>query len=203
MYTVAVIPLRYHKVKTMKSKKGKHKYSLNTLIDIKVFLLFLLSNIGSPLDHTTLIEIVSENTDEIAIDYEECINQLVDSGHLLFDEIDGERYYMISKTGRMVSSELYDSLDEEIRERSIKSAAKYLALSRSGKSIKSSITATEEGRFKVTLSTYDSVGEVMKIDITVASKAEAEKIKSNFDTKPENVYRGVLFATSGRMEYMS
>ena len=87
----------------MKNNKGRKKYSLSTQTDIKVFLLFLLANVGSPIDHSTLIEIVYENTDEIAIDYDECLNQLVDTEHLYFDEIDGERYYMITKKGMMVS----------------------------------------------------------------------------------------------------
>ena len=186
----------------MKSRNSKKKYSLNTLMDIKVFLLFLLSHIGSPLDHNTLIDIVSQNTDDIMINYDECLNQLVDSEHLFFDEIDGEKYYMVSKKGRMVASELYDTLDEEFRERSIKCAAKYMALSQSGKSVNSKITKTEE-RYMVTLSVSDSIGEIMKIDIAVNSLSEAERIKSNFDLKPENIYRGVLFATSGRIEYMS
>ena len=187
----------------MKSKRGKKKYTLNTLMDIKVFLLFLLSHIGSPIEHSSLIDIVSENTDDIAIDYDECLNQLVDSEHLYFDEIDGEKYYMVSKKGRMVASELYDTLDEEFLERSIKSSAKYLALSRSGKSIKSRVEKSDDGRYTVTMQTYDSIGRIMEISLTVASKSEAEKIKANFDLKPENVYRGVLFATSGRMEFLS
>ena len=32
--------------------------------------------------------------------------------HIIFDEIDGEKYYMISELGKMVSAELYDTLDK-------------------------------------------------------------------------------------------
>ena len=186
----------------MKKKNGK-KYSLDTQTDIKVFLLFLLANVGSPIEHSSLIDIVYENTDEIAIDYDECLNQLVDTEHIYFDEISGERYYMISKKGMMVASELYDTLNEEFRERSIKTAAKHLSLSNSGKTVTSSIVETPENRFKVVMSTQDSLGEIMKLEITVASRAEAERIKNNFDLRPDSIYRGVLYAGSGRMEYMS
>jgi predicted AAA+ superfamily ATPase len=186
----------------MKSR-AKKKYTLSTLTDIKVFLLFLLANIGSPLDHSTLIEIVYENTDEIAIDYDECLNQLVDTEHVYFDEVGGEKYYMISKKGMMVASELYDTLDGEFRERSIRSAAKHLAFSGTGRKVESSVRKTDEGRFLVTMSCFDALGETMKLEITVASKSEAEKIKANFDQRPDSIYRGVLYASSGRMEYMS
>ena len=70
---------------------------LKTTTDIKVFLLFLLDNIARPIDHTTLMKIVEENTDEIAFDYPECLNQLVASDHLLFDEYEDEKGESIGK----------------------------------------------------------------------------------------------------------
>ena len=33
--------------------------------------------------------------------------------------------------------------------------------------------------------------------------AEAEKIKSNFESKPDGVYRGVLFSVTGKLEFLS
>ena len=76
--------------------KRNKKFGLNTTTDLKVFLLFLLDNIRYPIDNDTVMSIVAENTDEISLDYQQCLGELVDSEHLLFDEIDGVRYYMIS-----------------------------------------------------------------------------------------------------------
>ena len=181
----------------------KKEFKLRSMTDIKVFLLFLLDNIGHPIDHSSLITIVAENTDEIIYDYDECLRDLADSGHVLFDEIDGEKYYMISETGRIVSSELYDSLDKEFRERSLRSAIKYISLSRSGARISTSITETEEHRFEVKLEAVDSLGKVMSLSLAVKSRSEAEKIRRNFETKPDMVYRGILFSATGRIEYLS
>ena len=88
-------------------KKNKEPI-LNTMMDIKVFLLFLLDNIAHPIDHTTLMTIIMKNVDVLSFDYDECLRELVDSEHLYYDEVDGERYYMISDMGRFVASELYD-----------------------------------------------------------------------------------------------
>jgi len=173
------------------------------MTDIKVFLLFLLDNIGYPIDHTSVIGMVSENTKEILIDYDECLRELSDDGHLLFDEYNGEKYYMISDTGRMIASELYDSLDREFRERSLKYAAKYASLSKSGSSVSTSVTEVEGKRFRVTLSASDSRGELMSTSIVVSSHEEAEKIRRNFEAKPDGVYRGVLFSVTGRLEFLS
>ena len=183
-------------------KKNK-QFTFSTLTDLKVFLLFLLDNIRYPIRRETVLTIIEENTDDISLDYEQCLGELVDSGHLLFDEIDGERYYMISDKGRAVASELYDNLDSEFRERSLRSAIKHVSLSKSGASIKAYIEATENGRHKVTLEAHDSYGELMKTSLTVNSYAEAEQIKKNFESKPDGVYRGVLFSATGRIEYLS
>ncbi|MBQ8689077.1 MAG: DUF4364 family protein [Clostridia bacterium] len=181
----------------------KKKFTLRTVTDIKVFLLFLLEYIRYPVDRTTLINIVSENTDEIIIDYDECLGELSDSGHVWFDEVDGEAYYMISDSGRMVAKELFDALDEDFREKSLKSAMKHLSLAKSGATTKTAVTEVEGSRYKVTLSLQDTSGQLLEASLVVSSLSEAEKIRQNFETRPEAVYRGILFSATGRLEYIS
>ncbi len=183
-------------------RKNK-EFTLSTLTDIKVFLLFLLDNISYPIDRTTVMEIVEENTDDISLDYDSCLAALVSSEHLYFDEVGGERYYMISDKGRLVAAELYDSLDKGFREKSLRSAIKHISLSKSGASIRSYITEAEAGRFTVTMEARDRYGTLMSTSLTVNSRAEAETIKKNFDNKPDGVYRGILFAATGRLGYLS
>ena len=181
----------------------KKEFQLNTTTDMKVFLLFLLDNIGYPLEHATLIEIVQENTEEITLDYDECLRQLVASEHVLYDEVGDERYYMISDKGRLVAAELYDSLDKGFRERSMRLAIKHISLSKSGAGIKAYITETENKRYRVTLEAFDRYGEIMSTSVTVNSLSEAQLIKKNYEAKPDGVYRGVLFSVTGKLEYIS
>lgn len=183
-------------------KKNK-KFGLNTTTDLKVFLLFLLDNIRYPIDSDTVMSIVSENTDELILDYEHCLGELCDSGHLLFDDADGAKYYMISDKGRAVAAELYDNLDEGFREKALRSAIKHVSLSKSETNIRSYIERTDGGRYRVTLEAEDKYGELMKTSLAVNSLAEAEQIKRNFEAKPDGVYRGVLFSATGRIEYLS
>lgn len=178
-------------------------FGLNTVTDIKVFLLFLLDNIRYPIEGSTLMSVIAENTGDISLDYDQCLAELVDSEHLLFDEVEGEKYYMISDKGRTVASELYDSLDEGFREKSLRSAIKHISLIKRGASIRSYVERTEEGRYRITMQASDSTGEIMSTTLTVNSEAEAEQIKKNFEQKPDGVYRGILFSATGRIEYIS
>ena len=183
--------------------KSQRYRILTTMTDIKVFLLFLLDNIGYPLEHRTIMNIVAENTGDISLDYEECLYMLVQSGHLLYDEVQDDRYYMISDKGRMVAHELYDTLDKSFRERSLRAAIRHISLVNGGARINSYITETESKRYRVTMEAFDKYGEVMSTSLTVNSRAEAEIIKNNFDTKPDGVYRGVLFSATGKLEYIA
>ena len=57
-------------------KKSK-EFKLNTKTDLKIFVLFLLDNIRYPVDKTTVMSIVEENTNEIIIDNEEEAQQKI------------------------------------------------------------------------------------------------------------------------------
>ena len=103
----------------------------------------------------------------------------------------------------MVANELFDSLDKDFREKSLKSATKHLSLSKRGAKIKSSIVAKESGGYIVNMCLSDSTGEILSASIAVSSRAEAEKIRNNFEIRPESVYRGILFSATGRIDYIS
>lgn len=179
------------------------EFGLNTITDLKVFILFLLDNIKYPIAESTIMNIVQDNVDDISFDYEDCLNELVKSEHLLFDEYEGIKYYMISDKGRMVSTELYDTLDAGFRERSLRTAIRYISFENTGASIKARIEDGDGGRHKITLEVRDRFGEVMKTSLTVNSLDEAEAIKANFEAKPSAVYRGILFAATGKIEFLT
>lgn len=183
--------------------KKKTKFTLKSLTEIKIFLLFLLDNIRYPIDYTTLTKIISENVPEMTFDYEASLKDLADSEHLLFDEIDGESYYMISDSGRLIAAELYERLDPDFREASIKSAAKYISLAKSSAEITSEITELSDRRYSVTLGAKDKEGKLFNLSITVSSRAQAEGIVSNFERNPDSVYRGMLFCVTGKLEFLS
>ena len=176
---------------------------IKTPTDLKVCVLFLLDNIRRPMTAETVIEVLSQILDDISLDFEHTIRELEDTEHLCFDEVDGVKYYTVTDKGRFVASELYDTLDEKFRENSLRLAIRYISLSDSGARINTYIEETPSRRFRVTMEAHDAFGELMSTSLTVTSRSEAEQIKKNFETKPDGVYRGVLFSATGRMEYIS
>ncbi len=183
--------------------KKKKETLLKSITDLKVFLLFLLDNIRYPVEHSTLLDIIAENTDDYSLDYEQCLCELVSSGHLLFDEFDGEKYYMIGEKGRLVSSELYESIDPGLRERSLRSANKHISLKGNGTKISAKIEMTATKRYKVIMESYDAEGEIISVSVVVATRDEAELIKKNFESRSDSIYRGIMFSLTGKLELFS
>lgn len=178
----------------------KKKFTLKTQTDIKVFILFLLEYIRYPIDRTTLIEIISENTEEIIIDYEDSLTELSESGHILLEELDGEKYCMITPSGRQVAHELVDTLDEGFRNKSIKSAMKFMSLSERGARHSADIIKMEDGTYTVHLRLADPTCELFNVKMNVSSLAEATGIRDNFRSRPEVVYKGFIVAANGKFD---
>lgn len=176
---------------------------LKTIADIKVFLLFLLDTIRYPIDFSTLNKIITDNIEDITFDYEQSLRELVDTGHLLYDSFDGEQYYMISDSGRLVSAELYDIIPQELRERSARCAAKYVSLSKTGATISTKIEQLEDKRFRVSFSANENGYEVLSLSLIVTSKAQAEQMAAKFEENPNGFYRGVFFCATGKLEFLT
>ena len=90
--------------------KRNDTFTLSSLTEIKIFLTYILDYVDRPLDYTTLSRIIMDNVENPSLDYTEALNALSDDGYLCFDEVDGEKYYMITEVGRSLASELYDTL---------------------------------------------------------------------------------------------
>ena len=183
--------------------KKKEAVKLKTILDIKIFLLFILDNIKYPVEHGTIMRIVAENVENPTFDYEEALADLVADGLVCTDEFENKQYYVITKKGRPYAAELYDTLDQSFREQSIKSAIKYSTLSDRGLSVDSKIEELPSRRFRVTVRIFDTEEELMSASFTVISRREAEKIRDNFLSKPEGMYSGFMFAATGRMEHLA
>ncbi|MBQ7314524.1 MAG: DUF4364 family protein [Clostridia bacterium] len=181
----------------------KKEYTLKTITDIKIFILFLLDTIRYPVDYTTLWDILYENMPVLSTDYEESLDALTDEGHIIADEIDGERYMMISESGRRLSSVLYDTLDPAFREKTMKSAIKHVSLSDRGIRVSTSVDEDASGRYRVSLVSEDRFGQILHLSLTVNSRAEADTIRENFSSRPDSVYRGVLFSATGKIGFLS
>ena len=182
--------------------KKYQDFGLHTTTDLKVFLLFLLDNIRSPIDEESLLYIVEENTDDITLDYTACLIELVASGHLYFDEIDNIKYYMISEKGRMVARELKSDILPSILDRSLSAALRYLNFKKRGIRTRCSVEKTDGDRYLVTCSFIEGETCIFTQSLVVDTMDRAQRMQNNFYERPEAIYRGVLALMAGNVNYL-
>ncbi|MBO4413679.1 MAG: DUF4364 family protein [Clostridia bacterium] len=171
--------------------------------DIKTFILFLMRNIGYPLEFSLINDIVLQDGFVASFDFTECFAELLETGNI--HEIkgeDGEELYEITEQGVLVADTLESDLMSMIKEKSLKSAVRLLSFRKRGAKVRFTSEKISDDDYEATCVITDRGGEIMKISLTLGSYNQLQKIKMNFTEKPEIVYRGVFAVLTGDVNYL-
>lgn len=171
--------------------------------DIKIFILYLMRNIGYPLDFANINDIVVQDGLVGYFDFADCFAELLETGNVReIRDAEGNDVYEITPQGIHVADNLESNLLGIIKEKSLKSALRLLSFKRKGSDVTCAVTPTEDGKYDLTCSIIEEKREIMKLSVLLESRNVAEKMKYNFNDRPEIVYRGVLALLSGEVNYL-
>lgn len=174
---------------------------LENPIDVKVFILFLMNNVGEALNYDTVHDIVVQDEFVNHFDFAICFSELLEMGQVLEIGEEGNRRYFISQSGKETLESYESSLLTIIKERALRSALRLIAFNRSGNRILSSIEETEKGNM-LRCSIVDKEKTIMSVEVFLTEKPYAERLKSNFDDRAEVIYRGILSLLSGDVNFI-
>ncbi len=169
--------------------------------EIKVFMLYLLKNIGEPLDITTIGEVVVQDAFVNYFDFSVCFSDLLEAGQVLEIEKDGEKYYEISELGISMVSEVQGTVYAGIRDKALRSAQRLIALKRHGSRISCELTPLGRGCM-LNAAMVDNEKTILRIETFVASEEFAKRMQQHFNEKAENVYKGVMALLSGDVDFI-
>ncbi len=174
---------------------------LDKKLDIKIFILYLMKNVGEPLEFTTICDIVIQDEFVNYFDFAMCFPELLENGQI--EEIDGEpeKLYAITESGAESLESYESSLLTVIKDRALRSALRLIAFNKSGSRIKSSITERGEG-YNLNCRIEDREKTVFSVDIYLSDRAYAEKMKFNFEDRAEIIYKGALSLLSGDVNFI-
>ncbi len=170
--------------------------------DIKIFILYLLRHIGYPLDFVTVNDIVVQDGFVNYFDFAECFAELLETGNLEEIKVDDEELYAITEQGKHVADTLQSRLINIIRDKSLKSALRLLSFKKRGADLKCEVEPLDGGRFRMHCVVIDHHEEIMRVTVILDNQAQMEKMRYNFNNKPEIVYRGVMALLSGEVNYL-
>lgn len=170
--------------------------------DIKIFILYLLRNIKYPLDFVTINDIVVQDGYVNYFDFAECFAELLETGNIEEVDAGNQEYYAITEQGTHVADTLESRLLGIIREKSLKSALRLLSFKKRGADVRCETEALPDGRFRMHFIVIDNHEEMMHITTILEDRNQVERMRYNFNDKPEVVYRGMLALLSGEVNYL-
>jgi hypothetical protein len=172
--------------------------------NVTVFILYLMQNVGYPLDFVTLNDIVMQ-TDYVAyLDFAESFSRMKDGG--LIEESGsngkGEPAYTVSRKGRTVVESLQGEILPSILEESLTCALRYLDFTRRGVKATCRSVPNPLGGYDFTCSLTEGETVLLSITLWADSKARAEAMEAQFRAHPENTYRATFALMTGNVNYL-
>ena len=172
--------------------------------NIKIFVLYLMQNVGYPMDFVTINDVIMQ-TDYVAyLDFAETFSALEENDLIRKTGVNdrGEPTYTVTDRGRTVVESFQGDILPSILEESLACALRYLDFSRRGTKATCKITPNPSGGYDITCARTEQSLTLLSITLWVDTKARAERMEAQFRRSPENVYRATLALMSGSVNYL-
>ena len=175
---------------------------LRDKVDVKVFILYLMKNVGEPLEYNTINDIVLQDEFVNYFDFAFAFSELLDAKQIEETGVcSSGKLYAITASGAETLESYEGTLLTFIKERALRSALRLLAFNRTGTQIKSAITEQGEG-WNLNCRIFDKEKTLFSADVYVTDRKYAEKMQFNFEERAEIIYRGALSLLSGDVNYI-
>ena len=178
--------------------------AVGSLRNVKIFVLYLMENINYPLDYITINDIVMQTDYVMYLDFALGFSEMLD-GDLVMEVAKNENnepLYAVTDKGRMIARELRSDILTSILDKSLESAMRYLDFRKRNVKAKCTYEEREDGSYDVHCSLTEQGRVILNFDLIVDTKNRAERMKDNFDSRPEVIYRGAVALLAGNMNYL-
>ena len=172
--------------------------------NITVFVLYLMQNVGYPLDFVTLNDIIMQ-TDYVAyLDFAETFSRLEESELIARsgNNEKGEPTYVVTGKGRTVVESMQGDILPSILEESLTCALRHLDFTRRGVKATCRSTPNPMGGYDFTCAITEGDTTLLSITLWADSRERAERMEAQFRTHPENTYRATLALMTGNVNYL-
>jgi len=172
--------------------------------NVTIFVLYLMQNVGYPLDFVTLNDIVMQ-TDYVAyLDFAETFAGMKDTDLIAQVGVNekGEEVYTVTGKGRTVVESMQGDILPSILEESLTCALRFLDFTRRGVKATCRSTPNPKGGFDFTCSLVEGDVTLLSITLWVDNMTRARRMENQFRTHPENTYRATLALMTGNVNYL-
>jgi hypothetical protein len=171
--------------------------------NVKIFVLYLMQNVGRPLDFVTLNDIVMQTDYIMYLDFAEAFHKMLDDDLItVVGEEKGEPLYDITERGRCVAESLHSDILASILDKSLAAALRYLDFNTRGIQMKCTTERRADGRYDFYCALIEKGETIYSTSLVVDSADRAARLKENFYNRPEVIYRGVHALLAGNMNFL-
>ncbi len=173
--------------------------------NVKIFVLYLMQNVHTPLDYITLGEMVM-HTDYVAyFDLAEAFGEMTDDG--LIEAVDkneqGEDRYIPTAKGLCVAESMRRDLLPSILDESLATALRYLDFKKRGVKVTCRSEKNPDGTgYYIHCTVTERETTLLDVTLWVDSELRAERMMDRFRGKSESVYRGITALLAGNVDYL-
>ncbi len=172
--------------------------------DIRIFILYILASLDTPIDFVTLHDISVQDEFVKPFDFMEEFYELRKIKALEIRENEkGEELVYITRKGKEVAEAMKDNILPEILDHALRSALQLISFKTKGLTAGSSLEEKAGGKYELTCTVKGEDGIKLQTVLVLDSRREAERMKINYDEKSEFIYRGIISLLSGNMNYLA
>lgn len=166
--------------------------------DIRILICYILSSVNAPLEQGGLTGILQSRGLANYFEAEDALAALESLGHVARD---AEGRFTVTETGREIASRLDVELPLAVRDKALEAALALLAEARSRREHSVRVEDLPNGcRVECRVSGGEGV-DLMMVSLYVPDRAQAQLVEDGFYRNPEKIYKLVLSALTGDMEY--
>ncbi|MBQ1233232.1 MAG: DUF4364 family protein [Clostridia bacterium] len=177
---------------------------IGNMRNVKIFVLYLMTNIGYPMNFATINDVTRQNDYVMYLDFVESFYEMLEHDLIVCvgkNEAD-EDLYSVTYKGRCVAEELKSDILPSILDQSLRCALRYLDFRKRGVRIETNIVQNADKTYDLECRMFEKGEVIMAVTLKVDSRLRAESMADNFRENPENIYKGVTALVAGNVNYL-
>ncbi len=168
------------------------KTSSDQQLKFKIIILYIINHFSVPLTNQQLTDFILEHDILNYFDLQQFLTDLVDTSMLEYSMSEGEKYYIITESGKNTLELFSDRVSQSLR-RTINDS---IDTKKKSFVIKTNITADyykeDDNDYIVHLSVKEGIYTLMDIKINVVSNKDAKRLCENWEKKAQYLYGDIL-----------
>lgn len=158
---------------------------------IKILICYLLNTVQAPFTNEQLNYIFQDESLVNYFSFCDALAELIKTEHITVEKKDSDEIYHLNKFGIETAEKLDHSLPKSLRDNVVSNAIQLLAKIKSEKENEVIIKPYQNG-YMVQCMIHEVDFDLMKIELFVPDKLQANKIKDFFQNNPSKVYQSLI-----------